>query len=220
MNERKTISINLSTVICMFIIMLLIFALAMVYMINNQTIQKLEIPKTSIINQTSSLEERVNTIQNTNEEKISGENTSLACIQSIENDVTSTVLNNKEKDTIVASKSYGEPLPYEGQAIIKDGYLYYSRSKDEELKKVDGTSNIKSLYIYNIGTGINKVPFVVTSDGTVYRLNSEEKLVKYEELSKYKVNKIIKHEGEISDTFTLSLIDGSTKLVEIQYEFE
>ena len=220
MNERKTISINLSTVICMFIIMLLIFALAMVYMINNQTIQKLEIPKTSIINQTSSLEERVNTIQNTNEEKISGENTSLACIQSIENDVTSTVLNNKEKDTIVASKSYGEPLPYEGQAIIKDGYLYYSRSKDEELKKVDGTSNIKSLYIYNIGTGINKVPFVVTSDGTVYRVNSEEKLVKYEELSKYKVNKIIKHEGEISDTFTLSLIDGSTKLVEIQYEFE
>ena len=220
MNERKTISINLSTVICMFIIMLLIFALAMVYMINNQTIQKLEIPKTSIINQTSRLEERVNTIQNTNEEKISGENTSLAYIQSIENDVTSTVLNNKEKDTIVASKSYGEPLPYEGQAIIKDGYLYYSRSKDEELKKVDGTSNIKSLYIYNIGTGINKVPFVVTSDGTVYRLNSEEKLVKYEELSKYKVNKIIKHEGEISDTFTLSLIDGSTKLVEIQYEFE
>lgn len=220
MNERKTSSINFSKTICMFIIMLLIFVLAIVYMNNNQTIQKIEIPKTSIINQTSSLEERVNTIQNANEEKISDENKYLTHIQSIENEVTSSSLNNKEKDTIVTSKSYGEPLPYEGQAIIKDGYLYYSKSKDEEPKRVDGTSNIKSLYIYNVGTGINKVPFVVTNDGTVYRLNSEEKLVKFEELSKYKVHKIINHDGEMCDNFTLLLLDGTTKLVEIKYEFE
>ena len=104
--------------------------------------------------------------------------------------------------------------------INNQDILQNSNFSDTIQPQFAGTSNIKSLYIYNIGTGINKVPFVVTSDGTVYRLNSEEKLVKYEELSKYKVNKIIKHEGEISDTFTLSLIDGSTKLVEIQYEFE
>ena len=122
--------------------------------------------------------------------------------------------------TVITHKAYGEPLPSEGKAILKDGFLYYSRSENEESKKIDGVSNIKYLYLFNIGTGVNKVPFVVKNDGTVYRLNSEEKLVKYEELANYKVDKIIKHEGEMYDTFTLLLLDGTKKIVKVIYSSE
>lgn len=129
---------------------------------------------------------------------------------------SSTQTTSAQKETITETHNYGEPLPGEGNAVLKDGYLYYSKSKNEEPKKVEGVANIKSLYIYNIGTGINKVPFVVTNDGIVYRLNSEEKLVKYEELANYKVDKIISHEGEIYDVFTLLLLDGTTKVVIVE----
>ena len=38
----------------------------------------------------------------------------------------------------------------------------------------------------------------------------------YEELSKYKVDKIISHEGEVNDKFTLLLLDGTKKIVAVQ----
>lgn len=129
---------------------------------------------------------------------------------------TETIEIAKENNSIISQTDYGEPLPMEAKAVLKNGYLYYSKNENEEFKKINGTSNIKELYIFNIGSGINKVPFVVTEDGTIYRLNSEERLVKYEELSNYKVKKIIKHEGELYDIFTLLLNDGSTKIVEIK----
>lgn len=127
-----------------------------------------------------------------------------------------TKIDSNEEVDIVKSKSYGEPLPLEGVAFVKDGYLYYSYSNSEEPEKIKGVSNIKSLKIFNIGTGINRVPFVVTEDGIVYRLNSAKQLVVYEELSNYKVDKIISHEGEMYDVFTLLLLDGTTKVVEVK----
>ena len=111
-----------------------------------------------------------------------------------------------------------EPLPSSGNAVIKDGYLYYSKNENEEPKKIEGVSNIKYLYVYNIGTGVNKVPFVLTEDGVVYRLNSQEKLVKYDELSTYQIDKIINHEGEVYDVWTILLKDGTTKKVEVKDE--
>lgn len=124
--------------------------------------------------------------------------------------------NNNLQADIVKPNSYGEPLPAEGIAFIKEGYLYYSYNESEEAEKIQEVSNIKELYTYNIGTGINKVPFVLTEDGDVYRLNSAKQLLVYKELSNYKIDKIVSHEGEIYDVFTLLLKDGTTKVVEVK----
>ena len=134
----------------------------------------------------------------------------------IDNENSNVIENEDEKVDIVQSKSYGEPLPLEGVAKLKEGYLYYSYNNSDEPEKIEGVSNIKSLDIFNIGTGINKVPFVVTNDGVVYRLNSAKQLVVYEELENYKVDKIVSHEGEMYDIFTLLLLDGTTKVVEVR----
>jgi len=181
--EKKSAKISLGTAVCMFIILLLIIALAVVYYFG--FIREGE--ETNL--------------------KINEENK----VEDVEN-----IINNEVKVDIVQSKSYGEPLPLEGVAFVKDGYLYYSYNNSEEAEKITGVSNIKSLDIFNIGTGINKVPFVVTNDGVVYRLNSAKQLVVYEELSNYKVDKIVSHKGEMYDTFTLLLLDGTTKTVEVK----
>lgn len=120
------------------------------------------------------------------------------------------------KRETVEGKSYGEPLPAEGVASLKDGYLYYAEDNSKEQEKIEGVSNIKQLFIANIGTGVNKAIFVVTEDGTVYRLDSKKKLVIYEELSKYKVSEIVKCEGETKAVFTLLLTDDSTAIVEVK----
>lgn len=121
------------------------------------------------------------------------------------------------KRETVEGKSYGEPLPADAVASIKDGCLYYAEDSSKEQEKIEGVSNIKQLFIANIGTGVNKAIFVVTEDGTVYRLNSEKKLVIYEELSKYKVSEIVKCEGETKAVFTLLLTDGSTAIIEVDF---
>lgn len=144
--------------------------------------------------------------------------TLIVVVNATDETTTSAQTTSTQKDTITVTQTYGEPLPYEGRAVLKDGYLYYSRSENEELKKVEGASNIKSLYIFNLGTGINRVPFVVTNDGIVYRLNEEEKLVNYDGLANYRVSEIISHESdEAKDKFTLLLLDGTQKNVEVKF---
>ena len=138
-------------------------------------------------------------------------------IASCKNVLTSTKVENTEFDDVVTAQSYGQPLI--GEASLKDGYLYYSSNGNDSPRKIEGVSNIKSLNVYNIGTGINKVPFVVTQDGVVYRLNDAEELVVYEELSKYKVDKIISCEGELYTVFKIQLKDGTTKTIKIDYGY-
>ena len=192
MKEKKPIIINFSTAICIVIIVLLLiaFAIFIFYLNYNYTSTKLNSQKSSLESSKTNSEENI--------------------ITNNYNTVTTDIQNSEY--------NYGDPLPYEGRAELRDGYLYYSRSINEELRKIEGVSNIKLLYMFNIGTGINKTPFVVTNDGTVYRLTGNEKLVKYEGLSNYKVDKIISYEGEMSAKFTLLLLDGTTKIVELNHE--
>lgn len=124
--------------------------------------------------------------------------------------------NTEEIDVINQVNNYGEPISPESITYLKDGYLYFAENGDTKAQQIEGVSNIKSLKVYNIGAGINRVPFVVTENGKVYRLNSKKELVEYKELSEYEVDEIIDHTGEEYDVFTLLLKDGTIKKVEIK----
>ena len=214
MGEKKEIKVKFSTVICIILIILLIAGCGLLYYFGfiqkGKEISKLKSEKNSIektekdlLNKISVLDEDIKLKQQEIDKLISNKN---------ENNLSNL---NKDNDAIIG-KGYGQPLV--GEGYIKDGYLYYSNDSSKEPRKIEGVSNIKSLNIYNIGTGMNKVPFVVTEDGIVYRLNGAEELVVFEELSDYKVDKIISCEGELTETFTLLLLDGTTKVVNISYE--
>lgn len=190
MDEKKSIKVSFQTAVFICITIVLFIAITIIYIVNNQ--------KTKDFSSNNTINENIQDIQN--QQNNTNEN----------NTITKEIVNS--------NKNYGEPLPDEGQVIIKDGYLYYSKSENTELKKIEGISEIKSIYVCNVGTAINKVPFIISNDGTVYRLNSEEQIVEYEELSNYKVSEIIDHNGETSDIFTLLLIDGTKKIVEVKHQ--
>ena len=45
--------------------------------------------------------------------------------------------------------------------------------KPENAKKYEGLSNVIKVKVFNIGTGINKVPFLITEDGKVYEVKKD-----------------------------------------------
>ena len=203
MGETKVIKVRPSTIICIILIVLLIAGCGILFYFGfvqkGKQIEELEANKKELKARVSELESEINTLKEENKD--------------LEDKVTEL---KKHMDLILNIDDEGNELKLlEGDAYIKDGYLYYSGSDEEEPRKIEGVSNIKSLNIYNIGTGVNRVPFVVTEDGTVYELNKDEKLVVYEELSDYKVDRIISCIGETDAVFTLLLLDGTTEVVTV-----
>ena len=121
-------------------------------------------------------------------------------------------------------------------AFIEDGELYYYKvfSEDtaekmffgskQEMKKYPNLNNIKRLKRYNLGTGINPVPFLITEDGKVYQINfysntkEEINVEPYDEFKDYKVEDILSHEGEMYDIWEILLKDGTTKTITVKDE--
>ena len=101
---------------------------------------------------------------------------------------------------------------------MEDGYFYYSIN-GENAKKYEGLSNVIKVKVFNIGTGINKVPFLITEDGKVYEvkkdLNGNIKAVIYKPLKNYKVEDILDKTGETKSIFKVLLKDKTIKEIEV-----
>lgn len=109
-------------------------------------------------------------------------------------------------------------------AYIEDGYLYYFNDDDvtfatsSNVQKYQELSNITRMETYNLGTGVNPVPFLITEEGKVYYIDCYVddgiKVELYEGLAGYAVEDIISHSGEMSSVFEILLKDGTTQTVE------
>ena len=101
---------------------------------------------------------------------------------------------------------------------MEDGYFYYSIN-GENTQKYEGLSNVTKVKVFNIGTGINKVPFLITEDGKVYEvkkdLNGNIKAVIYKPLKNYKVEDILDKTGETKSIFKVLLKDKTIKEIEV-----
>ena len=104
------------------------------------------------------------------------------------------------------------------EAYVEDGYFYYSINGDHA-KKYEGLSNVTKVKVFNIGTGINEVPFLITEDGKVYEvkkdLNGNIKAVIYKPLKNYKVEDILDKTGETKSIFKVLLKDKTIKEIEV-----
>lgn len=111
-------------------------------------------------------------------------------------------------------------------AYIEDGNLYYINDNNvpfatsSNVEKYADLSNITRMETYNLGTGVNPVPFLITEGGQVYYIDyyaDDGIAVKlYDGLAGYEVKDILSHSGEMSSVFELLLKDGTTQTVECE----
>ena len=114
-------------------------------------------------------------------------------------------------------------------AYIKDGCFYYNRqygegygmniysdSIHEHMQKLPGISNIKRMKTYNMGSGVDPVPFLITEDGEVYLVRNaygeakeELQIGRFEFLKDYQVEDILSYSGEWQHRVEVLLKDGS-----------
>ena len=170
--EKKEIKISLGTIICIFIIVILLIIIGMMYC----------------------------KMKNINNEK-----------EIIKQEEVTNTTDKQETENL-------RPIYEISKAYAENGYFYYSIS-GETAKRYEGLSNVAKVKVFNIGTGINNVPFLITEDGTVYEVkkdsNENIKAVMYKPLKNYKVEDILNKTGETKSIFKLLLKDKTTKEVEV-----
>ena len=121
---------------------------------------------------------------------------------------------------------YYEPDNTLFYAYIEDGFLYYYNDIDRafvsssNVQKYEGLGSITRMETYNLGTGVNPVPFLITEEGRVYYIDyftdDGIRVELYEGLADYEVADILSHSGEMSSVFELLLKDGTTQTVECE----
>lgn len=136
-------------------------------------------------------------------------------IKEQEKEVKTSIDKTEEDETAETNLM---PIFEIAEAYVEDGYFYYSIN-GENAKKYEGLSNVTKVKVFNIGTGINKVPFLITEDGKVYEvkkdLNGNIKAVIYKPLKNYKVEDILDKTGETKSIFKVLLKDKTIKEIEV-----
>lgn len=118
-------------------------------------------------------------------------------------------------------------------AFIEDGEFYYYRGinegflsytgNHENTKKMTLINQIRRLKTFNLGSGVDPVPYLITESGEVYSLydtwptyNEQMKLVKFDMLEGYQVEDILEFDSEWSYNLKVLLKDGT--VIEIHSE--
>lgn len=94
--------------------------------------------------------------------------------------------------------------------------FYIDTEGKTDIKKYEGLENIKRIKTYNIGTGVNPTPYLITESGKVYILllsDGELKITLDERFKDYQVENILSHKEKMNDTFEILLKDGTTKII-------
>ena len=105
---------------------------------------------------------------------------------------------------------------------INRGYLYYSGG-NSSMEILPEISNIRRMKTFNVGSGIDPMPVLITESGEVYmlyntwpRYSDEMELVRFTLLEDYQVEDILYFSGEWSYHMKVLLKDGS--VIELQSE--
>ena len=238
MEEKKSIKVSLGTVVCLFIIMLLIIGLVGMYLYYNQDNSNNVADKDSKVEIKELEKNESNNVLDV-ESNQNKENEKVSQSEKDETDTKKTIPTSDLVTLYYDVNNEGADVFY---AYIEDGYLYYfnenvradgvaegafdftsvfrsNMAEYDGIKKYEGLSNIKKMKIYNTGTGVNPVVFLITESGEVYSISiyteSELNAKIYEGLKDYKVEDILSHTGEMYSVFEVLLKDGSTKTVTV-----
>ncbi len=235
--EKKSIKISLW--ICIALIVVLAIALGVVSYFglvqNNSKISSLENEKVELQNKATALQERIETLEENTPEKTE-ENKKEESKPDNNTQTKSETIPTTDLVTLYYEATEARSNVF--YAYINNGSLYYFTEAKQAngtkegafdfistfiasstTKKYEGLSNVKRMKTYNVGTGIDVVPFLITEDGKVYTVNiygeNDIEVKLYEGLKDYKVEDILSHTGEEYSEFKLLLKDGSTKTVRV-----
>lgn len=211
MEEKKSVKVSLGTVVCLFIIMLLIIGLVGMYLYYNQD------NLNSVVDKDSGVEiketETIKTIPTSD----------LTTLSYYINDESANIFYAYIEDGYLYyfNESADVNKISEGTFQFMSGIIKYPG--DQRVKKYEALTNIKKMTTYNIGTGINPVLFLITESGEVYSMNIYSNFYSsngvnieiYEGLRDYKIEDILSHDGEMYSVFEVLLKDGSTKTVTV-----
>ena len=241
MEEKKEIKVRLSTVVCVFIILVLVVALGVVYYLgfvkddnSNNAIADGELAEKN-----NNVEVNV---EDRNEELEVKNNIGLNEQVTEEKEDTKKISEVPTTDLVAIYCDANNEKAELFFSYIKDGKVHYFHESDydgkttgqyykfsinlmgqyqyeEKMKQCEGIDNAKRIKMYNSGTGIKPVIYVITEDGKVYTgsffehdfaLNLDNRLKEYE------VEDILSKTGEMKDEFKLLLKDGTTKTVTVE----
>ncbi len=233
--EKNSAKISLGTVVCMFVILLLIIALAVVYYLGFIKYTE-RIANADVVGDKEGMQ-ATNVLIENNEDKEPQSNIIL------KNEINEELKIEENTQTQVPTSDLVTLYLYSMNdstdvfyAYIENGYLYYFKEHVEfanetidrqvvflnngQTEKYADLDNIKRIKTFNIGTGINPTPFLITEDGKVYEIvhrtmDNSMKVELYEGLKDYKVEDILSQNGELDVVFELLLKDGTTTTVTI-----
>lgn len=237
MEKKNPIKISLGTAVCIFIIFLLIISIVlMLYLNNNQ--RKSDNEKIAKLEKNAlALNEKLNELQ---KEEVKSSNVITA-----EETTHSTSENTISESEVPMNELCALTYMATNESInlfygyIEDGKLFYSFDNKtansnsnsafeyistENIKQYDNLTNIKRIKIFNFGTGVNRVPLLITQDGKVYQVSiydEELKISLFEELKDYNIDNILEvlepdMSGENWVTRCKVLLnDGTSKTIEI-----
>lgn len=236
MGEKNEVKVRLSTVVCVFIILVLVVALGAVYYFGfvqkDKQLEKIETEKIQVEKQKADLEKQIielgkeveteKTEEKENTKKISEvPTTDLVAIYCHANNEQAELFFSYIKDGKVY---YFHESDYEGKTTgqyykfsinLMSGQYQY----EEKMKQCEGIDNAKRIKMYNSGTGVKPVIYVITEDGKVYAgsfFDHDFELYLDNRLKEYEVEDILSKTGEMKDEFKLLLKDGTTKTVTVE----
>jgi len=103
------------------------------------------------------------------------------------------------------------------------GIFTYTGTVDN-MQKLPGISNIKRMKTYNMGTGVDPTPFLITEDGEVYLVynayassRDELQIERFDTLADYQVEDILSFDGELWYIIEVLLKDGSIITIESEH---
>lgn len=224
--ENNSAKISLITVICIFTIIALVIALGIVYYLGFVKESNKLVNTVSLDNANLTLMPEKETVNNIvpNENNTNNLNTiptsDLVTLFYEATDESANIFYAYiENGYLYYFKDYAMGNDSSESAFDFISFFYTSSDNDENMKKYSDLNNITKMKTYNIGTGIKRVPFLITESGEVYTIDyfsgDNIKIELYEGLKDYKVTDILSHSGETYNSFEILLEDGTTKTVNV-----
>lgn len=235
MGENKELKVRLSTVVYLFIIIVLVVALGAVYYFGfvqkDKQLEKIGTEKAQVEKIKADLEKQIIELgKEVEPEKTEEKEDTKKTSEVPTTDLVAVYCDaNNEKAELFFS-------------YVKDGKVYFFHESDyegkttgqyykfsinlmgqyqyeEKMKQCEGIDNAKRIKMYNSGTGIKPVIYVITEDGKVYTgsfFEHDFALHLDNRLKEYEVEDILSKTGEMKDKFKLLLKDGTTKTVTVE----
>ena len=181
MEEKKSIKVSLGTVVCIFIIIVLVIGIAIMYVQNDKRVKELETQKTILESQKDTLVEKLNTVQESNEKIINELNKQETLISTESKEDETKASNNSILSNTEIQKTLGpddalfciEDITKSGDEYIITAYMLEKQPRKISTEEYNDLKNGKEIQFRNQKWKINSANELVSGEDKL-SLNSDK----------------------------------------------